>query len=565
MVQNLINVDRCSSGLFVEFGARDGWRESNTYFFEKSLGWRGLLLEADPRQVMQLHANRKASVIVEGAVCPSGSPSNITILSSHIGGFSGFASTFEKSRMRTVTKRFTVPCHSLETLLREHHMHRVDYMTIDTEGSEALIIDDFPWRQFDVRVVQVEQLNDSRFHSQAGKQEQITRRLVAEGYRLAHVIVVRRGHTEDLIFVKNSSSAAAADANAGSEAAALKNDARGRHTAWQPPEDGVPPLQVDNWSLTTSPREASAEGLHFLVSIGTVPGARSERWVEQTIHSLLQQTRKPDRILVVAPKLFVRFPNQTVNLASVLSKINGVGMARVMTRYCEADFGPGSKLLCALPTLRELAAGAHRRWALVLADDDKKYKPWALDGLERMMAWLPLNRHAYSYETWNIWIRSKGVVIALSGQKVLPGAAAPLLRLGQGADMLAVPATALLSSADSLQRSGPHDFFACVDAIDARIRYHDDFWIAVFLQSTANLTMASVPFTTAKRGFKHCWTKVAGASTENSLLHIDKSKWSVGENRTKLTHAGINRACVSNLARMISECGVRCQRVTRGR
>ena len=64
VVQNLINVDRCSGGVFVEFGARDGWRESNTYFFEKSLGWRGLLLEADPRQVMQLHANRKASVIV---------------------------------------------------------------------------------------------------------------------------------------------------------------------------------------------------------------------------------------------------------------------------------------------------------------------------------------------------------------------------------------------------------------------------------------------------------------------------------------------------------------------
>ena len=184
MVQNLINVDRCSGGVFVEFGARDGWRESNTYFFEKSLGWRGLLLEADPRQVMQLHANRKASVIVEGAVCPRGSPSNVTILSSRIGGFSGFASTFEKSRMRTVTKRYTVPCHSLETLLRQHHMHRVDYMTIDTEGSEALIINDFPWRQFDVRVVQVEQLDEARFHSQAGKQEQITRRRRLQDTRL---------------------------------------------------------------------------------------------------------------------------------------------------------------------------------------------------------------------------------------------------------------------------------------------------------------------------------------------------------------------------------------------
>jgi hypothetical protein len=44
-------------------------------------------------------------------------------------------------------------------------------------------------------------------------------------------------------------------------------------------------------------------------------------------------------------QLFVRFLNQTVNLASVLSKIKGTGMARVMTRYCEADFGPGPKLL----------------------------------------------------------------------------------------------------------------------------------------------------------------------------------------------------------------------------
>ena len=31
---------------FVEFGARDGKRNSNSYFFEKSLGWRGLLVEA---------------------------------------------------------------------------------------------------------------------------------------------------------------------------------------------------------------------------------------------------------------------------------------------------------------------------------------------------------------------------------------------------------------------------------------------------------------------------------------------------------------------------------------
>lgn len=35
-------------------------------------------------------------------------------------------------------------------------------MTIDTEGSEPDIVKDFPWNDFDVRVVQIEQLLESK-------------------------------------------------------------------------------------------------------------------------------------------------------------------------------------------------------------------------------------------------------------------------------------------------------------------------------------------------------------------------------------------------------------------
>merc|ERR550532_3541259 len=35
-----------SPNYFIEFGARDGIMLSNTYFYEKELGWRGVLIEA---------------------------------------------------------------------------------------------------------------------------------------------------------------------------------------------------------------------------------------------------------------------------------------------------------------------------------------------------------------------------------------------------------------------------------------------------------------------------------------------------------------------------------------
>jgi hypothetical protein len=36
------------NGVFVEFGALDGIYTSNSLFFERELGWTGVLIEADP-------------------------------------------------------------------------------------------------------------------------------------------------------------------------------------------------------------------------------------------------------------------------------------------------------------------------------------------------------------------------------------------------------------------------------------------------------------------------------------------------------------------------------------
>ena len=61
---------KCGNGTFVEFGARNGIDHSNTYFFEKALGWDGLLFEADKREYTDLKKNRPISKVFNGAVCP---------------------------------------------------------------------------------------------------------------------------------------------------------------------------------------------------------------------------------------------------------------------------------------------------------------------------------------------------------------------------------------------------------------------------------------------------------------------------------------------------------------
>ena len=76
-------------------------------------------------------------------------------------------------------------------------------MTIDTEGSELSIIQDFPWSDFDVRVVQIEQLNELRYPAQKGKKEAIIEHMTSVGYSLHKVYVVEKMDTDDLIFTRN--------------------------------------------------------------------------------------------------------------------------------------------------------------------------------------------------------------------------------------------------------------------------------------------------------------------------------------------------------------------------
>ncbi len=56
------------NGTFVEFGARDGGKDSFTLYLEKALGWKGLLIEPWPHLFHKCRKARKASQVLNVAV-----------------------------------------------------------------------------------------------------------------------------------------------------------------------------------------------------------------------------------------------------------------------------------------------------------------------------------------------------------------------------------------------------------------------------------------------------------------------------------------------------------------
>ena len=286
---------------------------------------------------------------------------------------------------------------------------------------------------------------------------------------------------------------AAAPADTVPESTVVKgNQPRAQTAAWTQrfyPEHGVLyPLNITankTALLAYSPRSAGEP--RFFVSMATLP----LRSPHKTIHSILSfQTRAPaEVVLVVAPRVFLRFPGKTVNLEKIKSDFPNE--TRLETRYCAADYGPGSKTLCALPRLREVVAAADpsdANWALVVVDDDKQYRGWSLGGLFDAMRALPLQWHAFGYSAHEVQV---------------PGMST--LRMLQGCDMFAMPASQILAGA-AIDR-----FFECALRQSPAYRWHDDFWVSAYLVFARNLSMVLVPvnYTGIASMDRHNWRKTA--------------------------------------------------------
>lgn len=135
------------NGYFVEFGATNGLKNSNTWLLEKALGWKGILAEPNPIWHSDLRANRHGPI--EHRCVSSRSNETVTFITTNdtdpeLSGIAASADADHFAATRNSGTRIEVETISLDDLLDQYAAPpSIDYLSIDTEGSELDIISNY--------------------------------------------------------------------------------------------------------------------------------------------------------------------------------------------------------------------------------------------------------------------------------------------------------------------------------------------------------------------------------------------------------------------------------------
>ena len=147
-------------GFFVEFGATDGLMLSNTWLLEKDYEWQGICAEPNPHFYKQLAHNRQCITSMDCITDATGDLVEFVLADEYSGITDhAFEDSHKDKRQAFKSKGDTISLRtiSLHDFLLKHDAPRdIDYISIDTEGSEYTILKAFPFEQWNVRMFSVE-------------------------------------------------------------------------------------------------------------------------------------------------------------------------------------------------------------------------------------------------------------------------------------------------------------------------------------------------------------------------------------------------------------------------
>ena len=155
------------NGTFVEIGASGA---SNCYFFEKNMGWRGLAIDGYKKLYEDIKKNRNCTVLHKILSDKEENDEFIEVKGyGHL--YSGLISKMPEAQklriQRVLTKEDNkkenfgakikkVNTEKLSNVLDEFNLTHIDYLSIDTEGSEIEILSTVDFDKVNIDVISVE-------------------------------------------------------------------------------------------------------------------------------------------------------------------------------------------------------------------------------------------------------------------------------------------------------------------------------------------------------------------------------------------------------------------------
>ncbi len=166
-------------GFFVEFGATNGVDLSNTYLLEKKFNWTGILAEPAAIWHDDLKRHRTALIDLDCVWSSSGQQLEFETTKevAEFSTISAFSGSDRHASKRKNSERSTVNTISLMDLLAKYSApNLIEYLSVDTEGSELEILSSFDFSKYSFEAITVE-------HNYTPAREKIHTLLQANGYR----------------------------------------------------------------------------------------------------------------------------------------------------------------------------------------------------------------------------------------------------------------------------------------------------------------------------------------------------------------------------------------------
>lgn len=160
IVDRVLNKKR--GGVFVDVGGYDGVTGSNTLFFEKWRDWTGILVEPVQRTRELAAAIRKVPCLPYAVAASDGEAEFIEVTK----GFtqmSGLRDSYDPNLLARVRgdarheeNTVKVETRTLSRILTENNVPDPDFLSLDIEGGEIAVLEQFPFERHNVKVWSIE-------------------------------------------------------------------------------------------------------------------------------------------------------------------------------------------------------------------------------------------------------------------------------------------------------------------------------------------------------------------------------------------------------------------------
>jgi FkbM family methyltransferase len=189
---------------FIQVGAFDGISTDPLYKYITRYGWRGVLLEPQPRaaaKLRELYRGNDRVLVLEAALDDRpGKRTLFTVDSENVPAWAGGMASFQRENilknsylipgLEAMVKEIVVNCVSFDDVFRNFVSDRLDLLQIDAEGADGFILSSFPFGRTRPAIVHWESKNLTK-----RQQEKVLEMLSGHRYKFA------RSGDEDMLAV----------------------------------------------------------------------------------------------------------------------------------------------------------------------------------------------------------------------------------------------------------------------------------------------------------------------------------------------------------------------------